>query len=342
MLKVAVICGGQSAEHDISLMSAKNVINALDDGRYQIQVIYIGREGEWFLLPDWPEHTNGQRLNPRFGGKDGCWLTESGDVYDSDVIFPLIHGECGEDGDLQGLLTLLGRPYVGSKVLGSALAMDKIATKQVLLSEGFNLPRYYYSNRQDIAQLDRQLLFDRLGSPLFVKPANTGSSLFISRVSNLEQLDKAIDEALAYDHRVVFEENIPGREIECAVLEVDGELQASVAGEVIPQNGHDFYDYNAKYFDENGAKLVMPADLEKEVLAEVQALSIKAFKALDCHGMARVDLRIRTDDIIFINELNTIPGFTKISMYPQLWGVSGITYSKLMDILIDNALNSGL
>jgi D-alanine-D-alanine ligase len=348
-LRVGIVFGGRSGEHEVSLVSATSIISALDRTKYEVLPIGITPEGRWisstralsllkektgldneperFLVPE----PNRQALVAPDGRADS--------TLPVDVVLPIVHGTYGEDGTLQGLLELADIPYVGAGVLGSALGMDKIAQKQVLQQAGFPVAKYL-SCTADEAQHRRPTLVRRversLRYPLFVKPANTGSSVGITKAHTRRELMNALDEALQYDRRLIVEQGIRNaREIECGVLGNDAPV-ASVLGEIVPSN--EFYDYEAKYVD--GKSLaVIPARLPRAVSDKVRTLAVAAFKAIDCAGMARVDFFVaRKTHRIILNELNTIPGFTSISMYPKLWEASGVPYGELLDRLIALAL----
>ena len=252
-----------------------------------------------------------------------------------DVVFPILHGPFGEDGTVQGLLKLANIPFVGASVLGSAVGMDKDVMKRLLRDAGIPTAKFLSFNRASIGRINFNEVKKQLGFPFFIKPANLGSSVGISKVKDNKQFEDATKEAFKYDNKILIEEYIEGREIECSVLGNDNPI-ASVPGEVLPQ--HEFYSYEAKYIDENGAILEIPADLPNHIIREIQDLAIKTFKALCCEGMARVDFFLRDNKEVIVNELNTIPGFTKISMYPRLWEATGIPYSELIDRLIQLAL----
>jgi D-alanine-D-alanine ligase len=252
-----------------------------------------------------------------------------------DVVFPILHGTYGEDGTIQGLLKLAGIPFVGASVLGSAVGMDKDVMKRLLKEDGILIADFLVFNRMFQEEINFENIKNQLGLPFFVKPANLGSSVGVSKVNDEVQFKKAINEAFKYDNKIIIEENINGREIECSVLGNNDPI-ASLPGEVLPS--HEFYSYEAKYIDENGAALKIPAQLPKKIVNNVQALAIKSYKALCCEGMARVDLFLNDDNEIIINEINTIPGFTNISMYPKLWEASGISNAELIDRLIQLAI----
>lgn len=339
---VIILFGGQSGEHEVSLNSASSVLKAIDHSKYDIQTVGISKEGQWFwgVSPEeWLEDSTLRGIpvtlvhdpsNPRFLALDGSELPNEGKF---NLIFPVLHGPFGEDGTIQGLFEMANIPYAGSGVLGSALGMDKDRMKAVF-SEA-NLPQAAYLTllRADF-QLNPEKIIanieNKIGYPCFVKPANLGSSVGISKAIDREQLRNALELASRYDRKVVVEQNITGREIEVSVLGNDL-AEASIPGEILP--AHDFYDYEAKYHDE-GSRLLIPAPLEPEVVSKLQEMAVLAFHAVEASGLSRVDFFVTKDNLIYINEINTMPGFTQISMYPKLWGASGVPYSELISRLI--------
>ena len=346
-IRVGLLFGGKSAEHEVSLQSARNIFSALDPEKYDTLLIGIDKAGRWHtLLPehwlDAPEDPKRIALGPSqdeialaHAGEEGAIVRVDapGRGGNLDVVFPVVHGTGGEDGALQGLLTLMDIPFVGAGVLGSAVGMDKAVMKALLRDAGIPTARAIVL--RDGQKADIEAIIGEIGLPCFVKPANQGSSVGISKAKTIEELEAAIRLAFEFDGKVLVEEFIPGREIECAVLGND-DPKASIAGEIIPH--HEFYSYEAKYIDDDGAALAIPADLPSEIMARVQAMAIEAFKALDCAGMARVDFFLQANGTLMLNEINTIPGFTRISMYPKLWEASGIGYGELVDRLIELAL----
>ncbi|MDQ3524183.1 MAG: D-alanine--D-alanine ligase [Chloroflexota bacterium] len=349
VIRVAVLFGGQSDEHDVSIRSAQTVMGALDGNRYEVVPIGITRAGSWVvdgdpmaaLVAASDELSTGQTFPNRdvvpVAPVTGA-LAIAGDDTAPIVVFPVLHGPFGEDGSVQGLLEVVGVPFVGSGVLGSAVAMDKAIAKQVLASAGVpQLPWRLVQRReiQDHAESVADRLESEIGLPCFTKPANLGSSVGISRVSTRDELIPALREAAFYDRRIVVERGVDAREIELSVLGNDDPI-ASVAGEIVPRGG--FYDYNAKYIDDS-TDLVIPAELEPGLLRQLQQMAVAAFRALDLAGLARVDFFVeRGTDQIYLNEVNTLPGFTSISMYPMLWEASGVPLSELVDRLIDLAI----
>lgn len=348
-LQLAILCGGQSPEHEVSVNSAKNIVKALDENKYHIHVIYITKEGEWFLFAapqlfldgnnpaELLNAQHGQRVSLILGHNTTPLMTLEGEAkwLALDVVFPVLHGCRGEDGTVQGLLDLANIPYVAPGVLGSAVCMDKEVSKRLLREAGIPIANFITLTSATAANIQFDEVVKKLGLPFFVKPANTGSSVGISKVKRKEEWQPALTLALQYDHKILLEEFIQGQEIECAVLG-NGSPEASLPGEIIPH--HEFYTYEAKYLDPNGAGLVVPAQLSDAMCAQVQALAKKVFVTLCCEGMARVDFFITPEQKVIVNEANTIPGFTQISMYPKMWMASGLSYSALLDRLISLAL----
>ncbi|MBW2029322.1 MAG: D-alanine--D-alanine ligase [Deltaproteobacteria bacterium] len=347
-LRVCIICGGRSGEHEVSLQSTRNIINAMSREKYEIIVIGIDKEGRWalydpsdFLLhPDDPRRISlGKALGEVVidpGNRRNPILTKAGDSLGPvDVVFPVLHGPYGEDGTVQGLLDIAGIPFVGAGVLGSAIGMDKDVMKRLLRDAGIPIGRFMVLSLGEGDEIGPDEIVGKLGLPLFVKPARYGSSIGISKVEDKEALPKAMDLAFEFDRKVVIEEFIEGREIECSVLGNDDPV-ASMPGEIIPQK--DFYSYEAKYIDDHGAILKAPADLEPRMVDRIKDLAIRAYSVLCCEGMARVDMFLKRNNEVLVNEINTIPGFTRISMYPRLWEESGMGYGELIDRLIELAL----
>ena len=349
-ITVGILFGGRSAEHEVSLQSAKNVFDAIDRSRFEPVLIGIDKSGRWLLCDAARFLRNSDdpgkiSLNPQGDAvalvpQSGGVLSFLGGVSNSsgniklDVVFPILHGPFGEDGTIQGLLKLAGVPFVGSGVLGSAAGMDKDIMKRLFRDAGISIGKFLAFRSHDSIPPFAEIT-SALGNPVFVKPANMGSSVGISKANDEQEFRAALREAFQYDSKIVIEKFIKGREIECAVLGNENP-RASVPGEIIPT--HDFYSYDAKYLDDNGAALAIPAKLDSGQQERIQELSVKAFEALSCEGLARVDFFLCEDGNIIINEINTIPGFTKISMYPKLWEASGIGYAQLISRLIELAL----
>ncbi|MDB6095753.1 MAG: ddlA [Francisellaceae bacterium] len=350
-ISITLICGGKTGEHEISLLSTKNVIQALDKNKYDIHLIGINKKGEWWLHKDInnflkldsdPKKISLPTINTLpislmfMDNKTVLKSPRDAELeINIQVVFPILHGPLGEDGTIQGLLKLMNVAYVGVDVLGSAIGMDKDVAKRLLREAGIATANYRVFNRTEMDNIQFEKLVEQLGLPLFIKPANLGSSVGISKVKNKSEFLPKLLNAFYYDNKVLIEEFIEGREIECAVLGNE-QKSASIAGELIIQ--HDFYSYEAKYLDENGALVEIPANLEPSQMKRIQEISIKATEVLCVEGMARVDFFLKKDGSLYINEINTIPGFTNISMYPKLWEASGLPYKELINKLIDLAL----
>ena len=342
-IRVAVIVGGRSTEHAISCISGRSIVAALDPARYDVSVIGITRDGRWVRDADGGLGIvvdNGPL--PEVSAMAASVDLESS--LDVDVVFPVLHGPWGEDGTVQGLLETLGVPYVGSGVLASALSMDKGYMKATLQSAGIDVGSYVVvTDRQWRSDPDAVLSAVRaMGLPVFVKPARAGSSLGISKVATHADLVTAIEGARKHDPRLIIEASVEGaREIECGVLvDADGIPSASRCAEIIVNARHEFYDFEAKYLDDS-ATLVVPADLPANVEARVQRVAVAAFDALGCEGLARVDFFLGADGRLILNEANTMPGFTSISMFPRMWGVTEVDYPALVDRLVADALRRG-
>ena len=331
----------------MSLQSAKNVCEAINRDKYEPVLIGIDKSGRWLLNEEsqFLLHANDPRLISLNPSSDAVALIPQSEGALSnlsrpmrslavDVVFPILHGPLGEDGTVQGLLKLADIPFVGTGVLSSAVGMDKDVMKRLLRDAGLPIGKFRSLKVGEKAPSYGDLCRE-LGSPLFIKPANMGSSVGVYKVRSEEEYQKALGSAFLYDTKILIEECINGREIECSVLGSD-EPQASIPGEVKPT--HDFYSYDAKYLDENGAELIIPADLDGETVKRIQDLAIKVFTTLCCEGLGRVDFFLKEDGTIYVNEINTMPGFTRISMYPKLWEASGLSYTDLIDKLIELAL----
>jgi len=361
-IRVAVLYGGRSGEHEVSLRSATNVIQNLDKERFEVVPIGIDKQGVWYLGDDSVQrrleqdgtlHLSQDQVNMLFAPellghqvptKSVTALNKMGRLFD--VIFPVIHGPLCEDGTVQGLLELADVPYVGSSVLASAVGMDKDISKRLVKSVGIHVTPYLtfnYGQWQKNAERILNSISEKLDFPVFVKPINTGSSVGVHRVKTAEALSAAIENAFLYENKVIVEQGIEGMELEVALLEsrdYGAEPFVSVVGEVRPQNGHEFYSYAAKYMDADGAAIIIPAPIAADIQAKIQKVAQNIFMALDCEGMARVDLFLeKGTNNIFFNEVNTIPGFTNMSMYPMMIEASGISYKDLLSHLIDLAID---
>lgn len=340
-IRVGIIMGGKTSEHEVSLQSAKSVIEALDKTKYQPVLIGIDKQGKWhfqntssYLLHE----DSAKKIELKKGGSEvlvapahnqQLVVDNKNSIPPIDVVFPVLHGPLGEDGTIQGLLKLLDLPFVGPDVLGSAVGMDKDVMKRLARDAGIPVAKFLVLKSREFLSFEQ--VKKELGVPFFVKPANAGSSVGVSKVEKKSEFSLAIKAAFRYDNKILLEKMVRGIEIECAVLGNE-QPKASVVGAVIPQ--HNFYSYEAKYIDENGARLEIPANISKKISQKVQSLSVEVFKVLCLEGMARVDMFLTPSGKIIFNEVNTIPGFTKISMYPKLWMASGLSYPKLLDKLI--------
>lgn len=346
-IRIGIIFGGKSAEHEVSLQSAKSVIEALDKTKYECVLIGIDKQGRWQLNEKSRYLLNAENpkliklnkangylsLTPGHAGAELIALSEPNRRPQIDVVFPVLHGSYGEDGTIQGLLKLMDIPFVGPGVLGSAIGMDKDVMKRLWRERNLPVAKFLAFTRND--KFSYAAVKEVLGSIVFVKPANLGSSVGINKVHNEKEFHRAVTDGFRYDSKILIEQYIRGREIEIAVLGNENP-KASLPGEVIPRG--EFYSYDAKYIDEQGAFLKVPANLPKPVIKKIQKLAVEAYKVLCLEGMARVDLFLSKSGKITLNELNTIPGFTKISMYPKMWEASGLPYPKLLDILIQLAI----
>lgn len=352
-IRILILFGGQSAEHEVSILSARNVYQALDTKKYDITLVGIDRDGRWYHQADAEALLNAN--NPAMIQMQNCGpqvtlvqstiqststssarqLVSSGgqSIQSIDVVFPVLHGPMGEDGTVQGMLKLLGLPFVGPSVLGSAVGMDKDVMKRLLKAADIPVAKSITIRKGQAVSAAE--VFKKLGATVFVKPANMGSSIGVTKAKTESQLVQALVEAFLYDNKVLIEEAIVGREIECSVLGNENP-KASLPGEVINQT--DFYSYDAKYIDPNGATIKIPADLSADLINKCQAMAIQTFQALECEGMARVDFFLKSNGEFLVNEINTIPGFTKISMYPKMWEATGLTYSALIDELVHLAI----
>jgi D-alanine-D-alanine ligase len=361
-LRVGVLFGGRSGEHEISLRSAQTIISAMDPERYEVAPIGIARNGKWYLCDDAVSLL--RNSSSKLRALDGKGLPISLPLNPSrrlipveasnavavkrstaipgplDVIFPVLHGTYGEDGTVQGLLELAGIPYVGAGVLGSAVGMDKDAQKRLMRDAGIPVVRYFALTRSqldDDAKLAERLAA-QLGYPVFVKPNGLGSSIGITKVPKRSGLSPALEDAFQYDRKILLEASCAGREFECAVLGNDYP-EASVPGEILVKGRHSFYDYASKYLDAEGSEVRIPAELPAEIAEKIRQISVEAFKALSLRGMARVDFLARKDlSEVYVNEVNTIPGFTSISMYPKMWEASGLPLPQLINRLIELAI----
>lgn len=349
-LRVAVLFGGQSAEHDVSLLSARNVIKAIDVGKYEIVPIVISRDGQWLLIDleggvlPYPVVYAGREVCLLPGGKGRLLVvsdpTGSRELPAIDILFPVLHGLYGEDGSVQGLARMAGVPLVGCGILGSATAIDKDIAKRLLRDAGLPVARSITVRPGESPSFEEAV--SALGSPVFVKPVRQGSSVGVSKAATADEFRAALIEAFKHDDKVLIEEFVKAREIECAVLEqTDGTLLVSLPGEIVTGQDHSFYTYEAKYIDADGAVTNVPAQLPADLTQRLRELSLDAFRALGCESLARVDFFVRPDMSMVVNEVNTMPGFTNISMYPKAMEATGVSYPELVDRLIEHGLARG-
>lgn len=348
-LRVGVIFGGKSTEHEVSLQSAKNIINSLDRNKFDVCLIGIDKEGHWYEYDEdnFLNYADDPSLIALSTPKQGIAiipgkttqqfisLENAQPLPQIDVIFPIVHGNLGEDGSLQGLLRMVNLPFVGSGVLGSSACMDKDVTKRLLRDAGLQVAPFISATIEERENIDYDTVVNQLGLPLFIKPANQGSSVGISKVTNKDEFDAAINFAFLFDVKILIESAIKGREIECAVLGNENPI-ASPCGEIVLHDS--FYAYNTKYIDDNGASVVFPAMLAPEISDKIRNIALQAYKALDCSGLSRVDVFLTEGNHVVINEINTLPGFTNISMYPKLWQENGLSYQMLISRLIELAI----
>ncbi|MFS3136622.1 D-alanine--D-alanine ligase family protein [Gluconacetobacter sacchari] len=344
-LRVAVLFGGRSTEHAVSVLSATNVMKALDPARYAAAPIFVTRDGRWLMS----RFASGALSTPETGteicllpgghgrmlaiGPDGR-AVEAGQI---DILFPVLHGLHGEDGSVQGMADVARVPLAGCGILGSATALDKVIAKQLLRASGLPVARSITIRQGAVPDL--ATLESTIGLPFFLKPARQGSSVGVRKISGSQEFPPAVAEGFRHDSRLLAEQCITGREIECGVLDdATGALFVSRPGEIVPSANHGFYSYDAKYIDAGGAVLTVPADLPREVEARLRAMAAEAFRALGCDGMARVDFFLTADMTIVVNEVNTIPGFTDISMYPMAMEASGVRYAEIIERLIAHGL----
>lgn len=337
---VLMLFGGESSEHDVSISSARNVYAAIDNGKYDVSLCFISRDGKWWLLDEFDSQidtTNAQRINPLLGSESFI-VEPEGRIMKPDVMLPILHGKNGEDGSVQGLAQLLHIPIVGCDVTASALCMDKLASKEIVSGQSFAVAPYHVHRFSD-GPADFNKLTMTLGCPMFVKPSRSGSSVGVSKVSTEQELDTALALALKHDKTVLIEQAISARELEVAVLGSPPSHRVSGVGEVIP--GAEFYSYEDKYASDSRSSVKVPAEISEELSGRIQRMAEKIYVALGCSGLARIDFFLGDDGTVYFNEINTLPGFTNISMYPKLWRQSGVGYSQLIESLIEDALSNG-
>lgn len=344
---VALIFGGKSAEHEVSLRSAKNVADALDKDVFSPVLIGISKEGSWYRFPDMSIFAEATKITDKalpknaesvalvsLQGRPVLYSLKDQSQTHLDVAFPIMHGTMGEDGTIQGLFKMAQIPFVGCGVWSSAAGMDKEVMKRLLVEA--KIPNARYRLLTPAMKISYSEIAMQLGSPFFIKPANAGSSVGVHKIKSAEEFDIKLKDAFLFDNKVLAEEFIQGREIECSVMGHNHSPKASLPGEIIPQ--HEFYSYEAKYVDENGALLKIPAELPQEIVSKIQEFAKITYQVMGCDGLTRVDFFMKSNGDIFVNEINTIPGFTKISMYPKMWEASGLSYKNLITQLIELGL----
>jgi D-alanine-D-alanine ligase len=342
--RVAIICGGRSSEHEISCISAGGVLEAIDRSQFEPVLIGITKSGKWVLIPEGHSMAivNGVLPTVPDGAPgvvaDVAGFSSNGEPLNIDLVFPLLHGPYGEDGSIQGLLEIADIAYVGSGVLASAVAMDKSFAKPIFASHGIEIAPGFVVKAADWKIKKREITqeIESLGFPVFVKPARGGSSRGTTKVKSSSELEAALAEAHAFDPKAIVESAIVGSEIECAVLEIDGVAQASIVGKINIDSKFEFYDFEAKYLD-GATSIELPAPIDAKIATSIQSAAIKAFAALGCSGLARVDFFLTLDNQIIINELNTMPGFTATSVFPKMWAASGIGYTEVITHLLRTA-----
>jgi D-alanine-D-alanine ligase len=337
-IKVAILYGGRSVEHGVSINSARNIAEYLDKSKFEPILIGISTNGEWYLTTTVSKEIEiGKKINLLLSPKNPGFITDTGLVYKPDVVFPVLHGTDGEDGSIQGLLQAMSLPMVGTGVLGSSMSMNKLVAKKILHTAGLPVAKFLYYYFTDKDQINFKHISSVLGLPFMIKSASLGSSVGVSKVKNEADLKKAVDEAFTYDNCLLAEEFIKGREIECAILG-NTPAQASLPGEIIVSSKYEFYTFDAKYVDGEAVKIEVPAKLDEKTCEAIRQHSLKAYQALLCEDFSRVDLFLADDGRVFVNEINTIPGFTNSSMFPMMWKERGISFTDLITQLIDLAL----
>ena len=336
---VAILFGGKSVEHKVSLRSAKNIYDNIDKNIYNVILIGISQKGHWYYLKNFTFNIeDGEPIAVKLNQSSDIFFTwkDGNAIGDIDIFFPVLHGNDGEDGGIQGLLRTVNIPMVGTGVLGSAIVFDKVCSKRLLTDAGIKNARFLAYSIEDKGIIDFNHIKTTLGLPFFIKPVASGSSVGVSKVVDEESFKAAVGDTFQYDNIVLIEEYIKGREIECSV-KGNQNPDVSQPGEISVVGGYDFYSFDAKYVDDSGAKLDMPANLEESTKRKIQDIALKAYKTLYCEDFARVDMFLKEDGEIYVNEINSIPGFTHISMFPQLWKLDGISYTDLISDLIESA-----
>ena len=337
-LKVAILYGGRSVEHGVSINSARNIAEYIDKNKYEPILIGISTSGAWYLTSSVSkEIEDGKKLSLQLNPTSPGFVIENGPVYKADIVFPVLHGTDGEDGSIQGLLQAMNLPMVGTGVLGSAMSMNKLVAKKILQEAGLPVTKFLYYYFEDRDQIRFDEISSVLGLPFMIKSTSLGSSVGVSKVKNEADLKKAVDEAFKYDDCLLAEEFIKGREIECAILG-NNPPHASLPGEIIISSKYEFYTFDAKYVDGEAVKIDVPAKLDKDTAEIIRQHSLNAYQALSCEDFSRVDLFLTDSGQVYVNEINTIPGFTNSSMFPMMWKERGISFTDLITKLIELSL----
>jgi D-alanine-D-alanine ligase len=335
-INIGILYGGRSVEHDVSLLSAKNILQNIDRTKYEVYLLAIDKNGKWLLCSNINKPIEEGTPLSIILDAEKPYFTTSNSKFSLDVIFPILHGTDGEDGSVQGLLQTMSIAYVGSGVLGSAASMDKLLAKRVLQSAKLPVADFEAYQHHERNSINFKTLKSKFGLPFIIKPANLGSSVGVTKVNDEDDFTTALDDAFRYDNSILIEEFVDGREVECAILGNENPI-ASVAGEVVLSKNYEFYSFTAKYEDPDSAQITIPAAMPDAVHEQIKKLSKKAYSLLNCHDLARVDLFVKEDGTVFINEINTLPGFTNISMYPSLIQYEGIGYQDLITKLVEMA-----
>lgn len=333
-----LLFGGESSEHTVSITSARNVYAAIDDTKFDVSLCYITEHGKWLLVDSFEQVTDSSSLPqivPILGSKSFMIMSDKS-LISPDVILPILHGENGEDGSVQGLAKLSHIPIVGCDIAASAVCIDKVIAKQLLQNSGINVVPYEIHNSGDLMPSFRQLS-EKLGDTLFIKPARCGSSVGINKATNDDELSFAIEEAHKYDNKILIERSINARELEVGALGSGANTKISCVGEIAPDG--DFYTFESKYSETSKSQVIIPAQIDDEMSEIIKSTAMKAYKVLGCSGLSRIDFFLSDENTLYLNEVNTLPGFTNISMYPKLWRHEGILYNKLIEMLINDALN---
>jgi len=337
-LNICILYGGRSVEHQISVLSAINVFENINKDEFNVTIIGIDKKGKWYAMNSVDsDFSQGSPLQLSLDASSPKFIDSNGKTYLIDVAFPVLHGTDGEDGSIQGLLKAMNIPFAGSGVLGSSVAMDKLIAKQLLSKAGIPVSKYVTYTTKEQNEINFEVVVNKIGLPFMVKPAHLGSSVGMSKVKNKDEFEAALSDAFRFDSTILIEEFITGRELECAILG-NSESKASHPGEIIINGDYEFYTYEAKYEDENAVKIQIPAKVNEKMAERIKSLCIQSFKTLKCEDFARVDLFLTPNGAIYINEINTIPGFTNVSMFPILWKQHGITYVDLISKIIHLAL----